>query len=268
MTSSFCRLNNAQQQVHCLVANIDCPPETEEWLQFIKETMNPHEGLALNVALFVNKVAHIQSRILEMLKARNFLMASSEYEKLVGEMTMAEWDMNDFITSNTHLKHTTDPYMHNLRYSNLVKGYHVMHMLANFMTHYAPCKIPLDQLTSYRAYCLQVSRDNAQKILDHTPEAIETLAKDKFKSPSVLFDAVKLIWPLTVVYLMPSTLLEQKREAEAALKFIGREIGVRQALNIYNAVSYLPLEAKQPLGVHEGTYGDLLSQLGPSHSWD
>lgn len=186
-----------------------------------------------------------------MLRARNFVAASSEYATLVGDMTTAEWEMNAFMELNTHLVHELDPYMHDLRHATIVKGYHIMQLLVNFLTHYAPCKVSVKDLTAYRTYCIQSIRDSAQAILEHTPLAVETLAKDKTKSPKVLFDALKMVWPLTVVYIISSTLPEQKKQAEMALTFIGKEIGVRQALSTYPANHALPPEAQLPLDSEE-----------------
>jgi hypothetical protein len=88
-----------------------------------------------------------------------------------------------------------------------------------------------------------------QVIVDSVRIALGSLAAGKDKSPRILFDALKMVWPLTAVYIAGATLPHQRREAEAALVFIGKEIGIRQALNTYPGRLPLPLEARQPLGL-------------------
>jgi hypothetical protein len=73
-----------------------------------------------------------------------------------------------------------------------------------------------------------------------------------------VFDALKLIWPLTAVYLVPSTLNEQSEAAGESLQFIGRELGVRQGLKVNKGESTLPPEAEAPSQLAEDVAFDPL----------
>ena len=241
------RCADKKQQIQALVNNTECPPESDEWLGIIRDNLSDGEGYSLHVAVFVTKCTHVQSRILSLLLSRDFCRAESEYQTLVGLFSKAEQEFDEATTRHDFI-HDLDKYLGNLYSSALVKGYHFIHLLANFLTHYAPCKLSLQELRAQRQRCLQRSRGAAQDIVDSVPWILGPLASGKDKSPKVLFDALKMVWPLTCVYVVSSTLAEQKSEAEVALIFIGREIGVRQALNRYPGQFPLPLEARQPLG--------------------
>ncbi|KAJ3530021.1 hypothetical protein NM208_g9507 [Fusarium decemcellulare] len=238
-------------QVQCLLTSIECPPESEEWFSVIQETLHPQEGLALEVSRYIIKIAHVQSRILKILRARDFDAASAEYYDLVGITYEAEDSLHAFEASNTHVADHFDPYMRNMLNSARVKGYHVVLAFANFLTHHITSPIPLHVLKALRARCIQLVRGSAQEIMDAVAEHLDPAAFKHNPSPKTLFDALKLIWPLTAVYLVSSTLPEQRNVAEVALRFIGRELGVRQALKVNRGGSVLPAEAEAPLELVE-----------------
>lgn len=200
------------------------------------------------MSVFITKCARVQARILTILRLRDFRAAESEYQTLVDQLTKAELELDEAVAASIDYTHDMDNYMRNLYNSALVKGYHYIQLLANFLTHYAPSKLSLEELGAQRSRCLQRTRIAAQGIVDSVPWILGPLASGKDKAPKVLFDALKMVWPLTSVYVVSTTLPEQKSEAEVALIFIGKEIGVRQALNTYPGQFLLPPEAQKPLG--------------------
>ncbi|KID88112.1 C6 finger domain protein [Metarhizium guizhouense ARSEF 977] len=236
-------------QIQALVSNMECPPESGEWLGIIRNNLYDGEGFTLHVSVFITKCTHVQATILNLLLRRDFAAAEEQYESLVAQLAEAEKHVNNYVRTATDSTHDLDVYMRNLYYSAIIKGYSYLLMLANFLTHYAPCRITLHQLRAQRTHCLQMVRAAGQFIVDSVPYSLGPLATGKDKSPKVLFDALKMVWPLTAVYIVGATLAEQKSEAEAALLFIGREVGVRQALNTYPGKLLLPLEARHPLGL-------------------
>lgn len=201
------------------------------------------------MSVFITKCTHVQAMILNLLRRRDFAAAEEQYEMLIQTLAAAEKEVNEYVQTAADCTHDMDVYMRNLYYSAIIKGYSYILLLANFLTHYAPCRITMDQLRAQRTTCLRMVREAGQYIVDSVPAALGPLAAGKDKSPRVLFDALKMVWPLTAVYIVGATLPEQKSEAEVALIFIGKEVGVRQALNTYPGRLPLPLEARQPLGL-------------------
>ncbi|RFU75571.1 zn2-c6 fungal-type dna-binding domain [Trichoderma arundinaceum] len=236
-------------QIQALVSNTECPPESMEWLAIIGESQSPGEGLGLHICIFISKVCTVQARIYSLLRRRDFPGASKEYSELFVQMKAAQRELEDWMASNPAGDHLLEIYVISLYQSAVVKGYHVMHLLINFLTHYPPCPTPLEQLRADRRYSIETAQTAAQGILDAVPRVLGPLsAKGKEKSPKALFDALRVIWPLIAVYVMGICRPEQRLAAEDLLFYIGRELGVRQALNKYPDGLTIPQEAREPFG--------------------
>lgn len=164
-------------------------------------------------------------------------------------MKAAEQEFEEWVEKYYVGTHILEIYAMSLYHSAIVKGYHVMRLLINFLTHYPPCQIPLEQLKEDREYSVKTAQNAAQGILESVPRVLGPLSSSKVKSPKTVFDALRVIWPLISVYLMDICRSEQRLAAEGLLFYIGRELGVRQALNTYPDTLTLPPEAKEPLGV-------------------
>lgn len=238
------------QQIQALVTNTECPPESKEWLGAIAESvsLHPGEGLGLAISFLMIKICSIQARILNLLRRRDFPGASSEYPDLFAQIKAAQQEFEDWIEVNSVGTHVLEIYAISLYQSAIVKGYHIMQLLINFLTHYPPCPIPLEQLKEDRKYSIRTAQAAAQGILEGVPKVIGPLS-GKDKSPKTVFDALRVIWPLIAVYVLDICRPEQRLAAEGLLFYIGRELGVRQALNTYPDTLTLPEEAIEPLAV-------------------
>ncbi|KAL7932238.1 hypothetical protein V8C35DRAFT_307757 [Trichoderma chlorosporum] len=238
-------------QIQALVSNTECPPESNEWLATIEEcvAMHPGEGLGLAISFFIIKVCSIQARILNLLRRRDFPAASGEYPDLFAQMKAAEHEFEDWVETNFVGDHVLEIYAISLYQSAILKGYHVVQLLINFISHWPPCSAPLEQLKRDREYCIKTAQSAAQGILEGVPRVLGPLATGKDKSPRTVFDALRIIWPLIAVYVMGSSRPEQRLAAEGILFYIGRELGVRQALNTYPDKMLLPEESAEPLGL-------------------
>lgn len=239
------------QQIQALVSNTECPPESEEWLSAVKASLpgNPGEGLGIAISSFIIKVCSVQARIFSLLRRRDFPAASREYCDLFGQIKAGEREFEDWLALNPIGDHVLQIYALSLYQSAIVKGYRGIQLLINFLTHYPPCQVPLEQLREDREYTCRTAQDAAQRILDGVPRVLGPLSSRKDKSPKDVFDALRVIWPLIAVYVMGICRPEQRLAAEGLLFYIGRELGVRQALHTYPEQLKLPEEATEPLGV-------------------
>ncbi|GAB0134370.1 hypothetical protein EsDP_00002747 [Epichloe bromicola] len=242
-------------QVQALVSNTECPPESDTWLGIIKNHLHDGGGYGFYVSVFITKCTHVQATILGLLRRHDFAAAEEQYESLIQQLKAAEEEVNQHATTANEYKPEWDFYMRNLYFSAIIKGYSCILFLTNFLTHYANCRLPLVKLRAQHANCIQMIRAGAQFIIDSITVALSTLIAAKDKSPRVLFDAMKMVWPLKSVYVSDSALAEQKDQAEMALVFIGKEFGVRQALHTYSDKLPLPLEARLPLEMEPGDDG-------------
>lgn len=241
------------QQVQSLINNTECPPESREWFDIIAQSLFPGEGLGLHVSLFITKVCSVQAKIFSFFRRRNFSGASREYNDLFAQMKAATHELEDWMESNPVENHMLEIYVISLYQSAIVKGFNAVKLLINFLTHYAACPVPLQQLMADRDYCVEIAQISAQGIIESVPRILGPLAaKGGDRSPKTVFDAVRTLWPLICVYVMDICRSEQRLAAEEYLFYIGRELGVRQGLNTYSGKLNLPQEARAPFGEHEG----------------
>ncbi|KAH6961382.1 hypothetical protein DER45DRAFT_628484 [Fusarium avenaceum] len=233
-------------QVRCLLTSLECPPESQEWFDAIRETLHPGEGLAVEVGEYVCKIAHVQVRILNILRARDFEAAAAQYYELMDIVFKAEEQFTTFDASYSYYDEVFNPYLRNMLNSTRVKGYHVILTFANFLSHHWATPIPIHELKVLRAHCIKRVRTDAKEIMASVERNLDPASFRNNPSPRTVFDALKIIWPLTAVYLVPSTLHEDSEAAGVSLQFIGRELGVRQGLRVNRGESMLPPEADAP----------------------
>lgn len=214
----------------------------------IRKSLYPGEGLGLHISEFITEICSIQARVFRFLRRRDFPGASREYPDLFARMKAAERKLEAWMESNPMGEHMLEIYAMSLYQSAIVKGYNGMQLLINFLTHYPACPTPLEQLREDRKYGVETAQAAAQGIIELVPRVIGPLAKANDKSPKAVFDALRVIWPLICVYVMPICRTDQQLAAEGILFYIGRELGIRQGLNRYPGRISLPQEANQPLG--------------------
>lgn len=232
------------QQLDAILSNHECPPETDEWL----EILYPYSigFLGYHIAVFQKKVCHFQTRAIDIISQRDAALATAEYTALFSELTEAENELGEFVSSLDRNSHHSDEYMVVMHLASIVKAYNILLLLTNVTTHDPTNPTPFDTLYKRRAYCLGRVRDAAWKILAATPDLIADLIRKRYNVFDALFQALRLVWPLTAVRLMPSTLPQQKAQAAKGLLIIGRQLGVRQATRSYSMVDSIPMEARVP----------------------
>ncbi|KAF5602530.1 hypothetical protein FPCIR_1871 [Fusarium pseudocircinatum] len=244
-------------QIHSLSSNTECPHELEEWFAIIKEKMPPQEAMVLYVSSFIFKACQVQARIFKILSSSDYNAAMIAFYDIVASIRDARQELRAFAESPRTAIGFFDTYMGNLYAGTCIKVYSLLMALACFLSHQRPLSIPMDVLQSTRNQCINIAQNSAQNVLDTLPRALDTRAGPGM-SPKTFFDAVKLVWPLRTIQAMPATSPEQKRIAAKTLTFLGRDVGLKQALNIYtDFYEPLPVEARTILEVD----GDPLDEL-------
>jgi hypothetical protein len=198
-------------------------------------------------------MASIQARMIRLVRDQDRRAAAEGYLALVTELAEAEQEAEAGFVAAEADWDVMDTYWRKMYCAGQVKAYHIALLLTNFVTHCEGCPLTADQMRAQRDYFVQRTRAASKEILDIVPMALEPLIKRKDAAPRALFDAMKLIWPLTAIYIIPSTLPEQKNTAEMLLLYIGREMGIKQALHTYpgGTFSSIPPEALNPRGLEE-----------------
>lgn len=247
------RLTKRHQQIDCLASSLPCPPESQEWFQVIKSTILPGEQQLVIVSEFICKLAGLQATMLAIIRRNDFETACDQYHALIDGIVEAENEADIQFTRVTDSASFLDVFWRQNYCSALVKGYHIAQLYINLLSHYRPCPIPTRELETRREYCLQRVRSASQEILDSAPAVLAPLINNNDRSPRMLFDAMMVVWPLSAVYVVSSTLPDQKSTAEMALLFIGRGLGIRQALSTYpgSTAARVPIQAQTPNGFGE-----------------
>ncbi|KAJ9296761.1 transcriptional regulator family: Fungal Specific TF [Paecilomyces variotii] len=243
-------------QIGALALTTECPPESEEWLGVIKSVTDTSKSYIYHVSLFIVRTCAVTSKVQKILNSRDFSAASREFHRLVAEFTTAEKHYDAFLKANPIPASLAPPIL-NFQRSGVIKGHRFLHLLANFLTHDPAHRFSLTELEAQRNYSVRKIRVAAQDILNSVPACINQLSRKGEQSPKLVSDALRLIWPLTTICIFRPTLPAQKREAARILDFIGKEIGVRQALDRDPAPKYLPEEATSPLLLTESESTEL-----------
>ncbi|KAI1023796.1 hypothetical protein LB504_004968 [Fusarium proliferatum] len=231
-------------QIQSLSSNTECPQELEEWFAIIREKMPPQEAMVLYVSSFIFKACQVQARIFKILSSCDYNAAMIAFYDIVASIRDARQELRAFAESPRTAIGLFDTYMGNLYAGTCIKVYSLLMAMVCFLSHQRPLSIPFNVLWSTRNDCINIAQNSAQNVLDTLPRALDTKAGPGM-SPKTFFDAVKLVWPLRTIHAMPATSPEQKRIAAKTLVFLGRDIGLKQALNIYaDFYEPLPLEAR------------------------
>lgn len=240
-------------QIEALVTSSECPAESREWLGIIKTMMDQSEHAPLLVSSYIVEIARVQCRMLVILRDHDSQAASAEYSTLMDCLRKAEAEVVANLVIG-EAPHSLSLYWVQLWRAAQVKCYHVAHLLATFLTHFPPYPVSLDQLERDRREWLDKVWSASSSILEDTPRFLGAFGGHGGpRPPKALFDALKMIWPLTVIYIIPSSTEEHKAGAHAWLLLVGRELGVRQALKVYpeHAMRGVPDEAREPLRIEE-----------------
>ncbi|KAG6298607.1 hypothetical protein E4U09_000654 [Claviceps aff. purpurea] len=239
-------------QIQAMVSITECPPESDTWLGIIKNSLYEGEEHSLHVSVYIKTCTHIMAAVSGLLHQRDFAAAAAQYESLVQQLEVAEEQVDHFLATGVDCTQELTFYLRNLYWGAVIKGHTYILYLANFLTH-DPCgRLPPAQLSARRAHCLHKIRAAAQCIIESNLAALSSLRAQQDRSPRILFDALRMVWSLTTVFVSAPALAEQRSQAQAALMFIGKEIGVRQALHTGVEGGALPPEARLPLRLEVG----------------
>lgn len=251
------------QQIDCLASSLPCPEESTRWFDVIKSSMTGGEQQPIIVSEFIRKISHLQSDILTIVRRNDYEMASRNYHTLVDGIIQAENEADVSFARMTDRPNLMDSFWRQMYCSARVKCYHVAQLYINFLSHYRHCPATPREMELLRELCIQRVRSAAQEVLDTIPMTLEPLISNNDKSPKMLFDALMIIWPLSAVYITPLVLPEQIGSAETALLFIGRELGIKQALSAYpgTAATRVPPQAMIPHGFGECEMVDWVGRL-------
>lgn len=188
------------------------------------------ERFPLITAIFMQECCSIQARMLALLRREGAAAASAAYLDLSNQLDEAVTEATTSFTAAPLADDLLNKYWWSAQRAAAAEAYHIEQLCINYLANSPACKIPPHQLQSRRQRCLDKIHDAASGILDYASMSMSSATPQGQWGPSMLFRAIQLVWPLVAVYTIPSTSQEHKSRAQTWLIFIGKSLGVRQAL--------------------------------------
>ncbi|OLN88151.1 hypothetical protein CCHL11_00172 [Colletotrichum chlorophyti] len=221
-------------QIQCTITNTPCPPEFDHWLCIIERTLQPQEPLFLHSGRYISSACSLLSRLMPITGEGDITRACAEYEQLLAEFDKAELDMLGWMHSAPQFQIGAGPvfrYFWNTWRGTRIKLHHMMILVTNLVEHAPDCPFDSRSLQARRRLCLEIIATTAQEVVDSIPESSgDRMLDTSAHTPAAYFDAIRLIWPLSHLYVVPTAPRHLRIVAREALLRIGREKGILTAL--------------------------------------
>ena len=260
------------------MSNKPMPPESTQWLAIIKATLRPEEELNLLLAQYNQRIVMLMIHTLALLRARDFEGATTALPSILDELDSAERDLVDWTAQHQDVVHA-DPdalpvtrHVVNCLRASRIKMHCFVVLLLNFVQNAPPGEVSVAYDPSFleerRAASLAIVAQASREIVETSflvllgyrdPDMIDEqtgmlpgFSKTREASarppPESWFNALQLVWPLTVVLCVVVVPRATRMQARYALGIIGRQRGIMQALRSYRGGIALPEEATRGLG--------------------
>ncbi|KAF6824616.1 hypothetical protein CMUS01_10168 [Colletotrichum musicola] len=238
-------------QIQCTITNSPCPPEFARWLAIIEHTQQPGEALPVRTGRYIASACSLLSRMMPVVRRGDMPAACEIYEEILKEcdqteLTMLEWIQSssapDAAPEHRPGEGPVSSYFWNCWRSARIKLQHMILLLANLVSHAPGCPFEPGSLAARRQLCMDIIASAAADVVEGIPGALDA-ADDEADSPAAYFAAVRLVWPLSHVHIVPSAPRDLRIAAGLALRRIGREKGILTALRPRPGSAGFPPEA-------------------------
>ncbi|TDZ31359.1 hypothetical protein C8035_v005981 [Colletotrichum spinosum] len=221
-------------QIQCVISNTPPPGDFDRWLRIIEQTLQAGEALPLNTGRYIASACSLLSRILPITLEGDREAACVCYDVLVQGCDNAELTMLEWVRSAPEYQTGAGPvwqYFWNAWRTVRMKLHHMMILLTNLVEHSADSPFQPEALRERRQLCRGIIASTAQEVVDSIPKSLGGSMPDvDSTTPSAYFDACRVIWPLSHLYVIPTAPRRLRIVARDALFRIGREKGILTAL--------------------------------------
>ena len=122
-------------------------------------------------------------------------------------------------------------HIHNTLRAAFLKLQYVIVLLVAHMNSHSNNSPISSNLKLRRQQCTEITQLLSSEILNSVPLALGDSTVPPNCKPGYWAEALRLLWPLMVVSLLPGALQQQREESQQALQRIGRQMGIRLALD-------------------------------------
>jgi hypothetical protein len=241
------------------MGNIECPPESAQWLAIIEATLQKDEDILLMVANFISKISSLLRRARNLVCDSKFGETASSLPLILEELDVAEGDILAWARTHPEYFLAARPiyqyFMKGCRAAQ-IKAHHFIILLLNLVEYAPPDTLPVTYDPRFLSRRRQKSLKNiASQSLEILDGSLALLMVDGLGpaplAPSSWIDGMQLVWPLTCVMCVPTVPKESRAQARYILGLIGRQRGILQALKSYPGGLQLPPEAMTGIPVDD-----------------
>ncbi|KAK2022549.1 hypothetical protein LX32DRAFT_190958 [Colletotrichum zoysiae] len=247
-------------QIQYTLTNTPSPPEFHHWLNIIEQDMHPVEASLLQIGRSISSACSLLSKLVPVVRSGDTQRAIAAYGPLLSEFNQAELAMSEWMQAAPEDQTGPAPsfdYFWNSWRSAQIKLHHMMLLLTNLVEDAPDCPFSPESLQSRRELCLQVIATSSRDVFNTIPASLGGNAPSADpRSPTAYYDAVRLIWPLTHLYIIPTTPTHLRVAAREALLRIGTEQGIMAALRPRPGRVQFPPEALKGVPVDDVDAGE------------
>ncbi|KAI3555629.1 hypothetical protein CABS03_00281 [Colletotrichum abscissum] len=222
-------------QVQLTIANTPCPPDFERWLDIIEATLQPSEGLLLHTARYLSAACSLLSKLIPLTLSGDASRARAAYPALIAESDRADLAMAEWMHAAPEFQFEPGPmwgYFWNSWRSARIKVHHMIILISNLVEYGGGCPLLNPEvLHARREFCMGIIATAGRDVVEGIPRSLGGKMPDLDPDlPSSYFDGVRLIWPLSHLYILPTAPRHLRIVARDALLRIAKEKGILTAL--------------------------------------
>ncbi|OHE93104.1 hypothetical protein CORC01_11593 [Colletotrichum orchidophilum] len=272
-------------QVQLTIANTPCPPDFERWLDIIESTLQPGEGLLLQTGRYLSAACSLLSKLIPLTISGDAERARAAYPALVAECDRADLAMAEWMRAAPEYQIEPGPvwgYFWNSWRSARIKVHHMMILISNLVEYGEPPLVPADYavggggggdggggcpllnpevLRARRESCMAIIAAAGRDVAEGIPRSLGGKMPDMDPdSPAAYFDAVRLIWPLSHLYVIPTAPRHLRIAAREALVRIAKEKGILTALKPRAGGVLFPAAALRGIPVDDLGEGEVVEE--------
>jgi hypothetical protein len=222
---------NVLKQIRSMISNIQSPADLNFWLDGLERTLKPGEEPLLKVSKFIRTACSLFEFAMPLVLDAKAGQLCKVYPDFMQKLREAEALCPD-ICQNT--LNATQWHFWSSWSTCKIKLSYVIILMSSLVEHVPNSPFDPEDLAWQRNACRDDTARRAAEIIRSLPMSLGGSAPDAILDlPSAGSLGLRLVWPLTAMYLLPTVPTLLRAAARNALLKVGTDTGVLQALRGY-----------------------------------